>query len=802
MDKYRFAERFEEKIETTSGTLISEATVENCYKAIAELVKDQITRYWVRTTRRYHEEQVKQVYYFSLEFMLGKTLEKSLEFLGLEKVAREALAFYNVDLDDVYKAEPDPGLGNGGLGRLAACFMDSLANLDIPGHGCSIRYQYGLFEQKIVNGYQVEQPDYWLRNDNIWEIKKPNKSCIVKYYGNIHEVDDPQTGRKHFIHENYEAIRAVPYDVAVVGDADDRTVNTLRLWSAESVKQFDFGQFSVGNYVGAQAGRYAVEAISEVLYPDDSNYQNRLLRLKQQYFFVSAGLQSIMRHYKKHYSDFRELPRYICIHINDTHPALAVPELMRILMDDEGFGWDEAWEITWSTISYTNHTIMPEALEKWRVDVFSTLLPRIYMITQEINERWCRELIEQGFNEERIARMAIIAYDEVRMAYLAVVGSHSVNGVAEVHSRLLKTELFRDFREVFPERFTNVTNGVTQRRWLHRSNHGLATLLSEAIGDDWKRNMRLLTQLDSGGVVRDPAFLERLARIKHSEKERLSKLIMDSNEIELSPNAIFDVQVKRIHAYKRQLMNILHIRCLYNQLLDDPNANIYPRVFIFAGKAAPGYHLAKQIIKLINDTAQQINNDLRIRDMIKVVFLENYRVSLAERIFPASDVSEQISTASKEASGTGNMKFMMNGAITIGTLDGANIEIFDAVGESNCIRFGLTVPEVLELYRDRSYNPRDCVASNPQLARVINELFDRGAYREVYDSLLTYGDEFFVLRDFDSYVEAQARLDALYRDPETWNRMSAMNIAYSGKFSSDESIREYATRIWKMKAPT
>ncbi|MDR0819910.1 MAG: glycogen/starch/alpha-glucan phosphorylase [Oscillospiraceae bacterium] len=797
MDKYRFAERFEEKIETACGILVSEATPQDCYNALAELVKDQITRYWVRTTRRYRDEQVKQVYYFSLEFMLGKMLEKNLIFLGLEDVAKEALADYQIDIEDVYRIETDPGLGNGGLGRLAACFMDSFANLDLAGQGCGIRYQYGLFEQKIINGYQAELPDNWLRNENIWEIKKPNKSAIVKFYGNIHEVDDPQTGRQHFIHENYEAVMAIPYDIPIAGSHEGRGVNSLRLWSAESVKQFDFGQFSSGNYMGAAADRYSAEAISEVLYPDDSNYQNRLLRLKQQYFFVSAGLQSIIRHYKKHYGDLSKLSDYICVHINDTHPALAVPELMRILMDDEGFNWDDAWDITRRTISYTNHTIMPEALEKWNVDVYSTLLPRIYMITHEINERWCRELVERyGFDDKKVARMAIEAYHEVRMAYLAVVGSHSVNGVAAVHSELLKTELFKDFYELFPERFGNVTNGVTQRRWVMRSNPGLASTITDAIGGGWKTDMKLLTKLDTDGYLDDRYFIEGLYKIKRSAKERLAKIILDSNNVIVDPDAIFDVQVKRIHAYKRQLMNVMHLLSLYNKLRDEPEFDIYPRVFIFAGKAAPSYRLAKEIIKLINDTAQTINNDPLIRGRIKVVFLENYRVSLAERIFPASDVSEQISTASKEASGTGNMKFMMNGAVTIGTLDGANIEIFDAVGEANCIQFGLTVPEVLELYRNRTYNSREYYENDPRIHKVVNGLANQGGFREVYDSLITHGDEFFVLKDFASYVDAQRRLEASYRDRPTWQRMSAMNIAYSGRFSSDESICNYAKNIW------
>jgi len=800
MDRNQFRERFEEKLETLRGVLLNEASTQDCYEAIAALTMEQITRKWVRSNKRNRDGSKKEVYYFSLEFMLGPSLQRNLQYLGIEETVEETVSELGFSMSEIYATELDPGLGNGGLGRLAACYMDSMAFLGIAGNGCSIRYKYGLFEQKIINGYQVEQPDNWLRDKNPWEIRKNEKSVLIKYYGNIHSVDDLETGRKHFIHENYEAVKAVPYDVPMPGSGENSgTVNTLRLWSAESINQFDFRQFSDGNYLGAAENKYSAEAISEVLYPDDSNYTNRVLRLKQQYFFVSAGLQSIIRHYKKRGGDLKALPEKISIHINDTHPALAVPELMRILMDDEGFGWEEAWNLTMRTISYTNHTIMPEALEKWSVDLYSTLLPRIYMITHEINERWCRALSDKyNYPAKKISELAIEAFGEIRMAYLAIVGSHSINGVAKVHSELLKRELFRDFYAILPERFCNVTNGVTQRRWVRKANPGLSSAITDAIGSGWVNDMKQLTRLDSEGFVNKPEFLSRLAEVKRREKEKLAKIIYESTDIAVNPSAIFDVQVKRIHAYKRQLLNVLNIYNTYNELLENPAADIVPRVFVFAGKAAPSYRLAKDIIKLINSLAVMINNDKRIRDSLKVVFLENYRVSLAERIFPASDVSEQISTASKEASGTGNMKFMMNGAVTIGTLDGANIEIFEAVGEGNYVQFGMTVEEVLAEYRKGTYNSEEVCSNDPRLKKIITQLQENAEFQNVYDSLITYNDDFFVLKDFDSYVNAQKKIEALYRDTFRWRHISAMNIAYSGKFSSDESIREYAKHIWRV----
>jgi len=801
-DKDIFSMLFIDKLEVVRGVSIEDANVDDCYIALSSLIRDQVMKQWTKTgTRIYKQDKKKQVYYFSLEFLLGRMLERNIMSLGLMDVCEEALTDLGLDPQAIYNVELDPGLGNGGLGRLAACFMDSLAFLGFPGNGCSIRYKYGLFEQKIVDGYQVEMPDNWLRNESQWEIKKPHKSVLVKFFGNIRE--EVGNGRLFFHHENFESVVAMPYDVPIPGH-ESGTVNTLRLWSAESTQQFDYGSFSSGDYLNAVSRKYSAEAISEVLYPDDSNYQNRMLRLKQQYFFVSAGLQSILSHYKKHYGSVKELHEHISIHINDTHPALAVPELMRLLMDGEGFGWDEAWDITVKTISYTNHTILPEALERWPEDSFAQLLPRVYMIVREINERWCA-LLRERFHDDmgKIASMSIISHGDISMAYLAVVGSHSINGVARVHSELLKHELFRNFYEIFPERFANMTNGITHRRWVHRANPGLSRLISDTIGEEWIREPLKLSLLDETGAVRDKVFLGKMREIKRCAKERLAKVIAESNGIVVSPDSIFDVQIKRIHAYKRQLLLALSIIDQYYNILDNPGIDVAPRTFITAGKAAPSYHFAKEIIKFIAVIGDKINNDPRIRDLIKVVFLENYRVSLAEVIFPASELSEQISTASMEASGTGNMKFMMNGAVTIGTHDGANIEIFEAVGEGNYIDFGLTVPEVLELRRNQSYNSREFLANHERLQRIVHDFINadpkdalKAEFPYIYDSLITHNDEFFVMKDFDAYVEAQAKANALYLDTDKWSVMAAMNIAHSGCFSSDEVIKRYAKEIW------
>ena len=802
-DKNVFSLLLEEKLEVSRGVSAEDATVEDCYMALAHLIRDQAMKRWVQTSRSYEKNKQKQVYYFSLEFLLGKLLESNILALGLQDVCEESLKSLGFDPQEVYGVELDPGLGNGGLGRLAACFLDSLAFLGLPGHGCSIRYKYGLFEQKIVDGYQVELPDNWLRNEAVWEIKKPAKAVLIKFFGDIRE--EIAHGRHRFYHENFEPVIAMPYDVPIVGGADG-SVNTLRLWSAQATEQFDFGSFSGGDYLNAVSRKYSAEAISEVLYPDDSNYENRLLRLKQQYFFVSAGIQSIISHYKKHYGDIRELSDHVAIHINDTHPALAIPELMRILLDEEGLGWDEAWEITVKTISYTNHTVLPEALERWPEEVFSKLLPRIYMIVREINERFCHLLWQKlDGNLEKISQMAILANGEVSMAYLAIAGSHAVNGVARVHSEILKDQLFRNFYEVFPERFNNKTNGIAHRRWVQKANKELTQLINQAIGPEWIREPMQLARLDEIGAVRDPAFLGELQRIKRANKVRLADLIGETQGIQINPDSIFDIQIKRIHAYKRQLLLLLHILDQYNAILDNPGLDIIPRTFIMAGKAAPSYHFAKEIIKLISVVADKVNNDPRVQDRIKLVFLENYRVSLGEVLFPAADLSEQISTAGKEASGTGNMKFMMNGAVTIGTYDGANIEIFEAVGKGNYIPFGLTVPEVIALRAAGSYNSRAFLLEHPRLGRIVND-FIKGAsceagyaqFPHIYDSLTTYHDDYLVMLDFDSYTEAQQSADRLYRDQAEWLRMTAVNIAHSGRFASDEVIRKYAKEIWRL----
>jgi len=802
LDKNIFSLLFLEKLEVARSVSVEDATAEDCYIALSYMIRDQIMKRWVQTSRTYAREGKKEVFYLSLEFLMGKMLESNIMSLGLRDVCDEILQKYGFDFDKVCDVELDPGLGNGGLGRLAACFMDSFAYLGIPGHGCSIRYKYGLFEQKIIDGHQVELPDNWLRNEAVWEVKKPKKHVFIKFFGNIRE--EVVAGKHYYYHENFEPVIAMPYDMPLVG-YENNTVNTLRLWSAESIHPFDFSSFSSGDHVDAISRKYSAEAISEVLYPDDSNYENRMLRLKQQYFFVSASVQSIIMHHKKHRGDMRSLSDYVAIHINDTHPALAVPELMRILMDDEHLGWDEAWDITVRTISYTNHTLLPEALERWPEYVFAKLLPRIHMIVHEINERFCRMLFEKLDGDlNRIARMAIVANGEISMAYLAIVGSYATNGVAQVHSDLLKTDLFADFYEIYPERFHNKTNGIAHRRWVHKANPYLSTLISDAVGADWVRNPLKLSQLDEKGFVQDKTFLAKLGEIKRFNKAYLANIIFQSNGIAINPDSIFDIQVKRIHAYKRQLLLLLHVMDKYYDVLDNPSKEIVPRTFIMAGKAAPGYHFAKEIIKLTSVIANIVNNDPRVSDIIKVVFLENYRVSLAEHIFPAADLSEQISTAGMEASGTGNMKFMMNGAVTIGTYDGANIEIFEAVGKGNYIPFGLTVPEVLKLRTSSMYNSKSLVAKHERLSRIVYDLINRSSktgnveFPHVYGNLFEGNDPFLVLLDFDDYSHAQSKADTLYKDANKWLHMSAMNIAHSGRFASDETIRKYASDVWKV----
>ncbi len=801
-DKERFKEAFCEKLETIHGKSVKEATITDEYITLGTMIREHLTRNWIATNNRYRESGEKQVYYFSMEFLLGRLLGNNLINLGIRDICKEGLSELGVDLDELEAVEPDAGLGNGGLGRLAACFLDSLASLSLPGHGCGIRYKYGLFEQKIVEGHQVELPEYWLREGNVWEFRKFDKAVEVRFGGDVQmkKID----GRVHFQHEHYEPVLAVPYDIPITG-YHNKTVNTLRLWSAEPAPQCDsFLTSGLNIQQKALDYKYATESISQFLYPDDTNQEGRLLRLKQEYFLVSAGIQSVLRAYKRRNSSLHDLPNKVAFHINDTHPALAVPELMRILMDQEGYSWEKAYEITTQTISYTNHTTLSEALETWPEDLFKALLPRIYMIVEELNERFCRELWNHYPGDwDRIHKMAIIADGRVKMSHLAIVGSHSVNGVAKVHTNILKKREMKLYHEHYPYKFNNKTNGITHRRWLLKANPKLADLITRVIGEGWLRHPEDLIHLEK--YASDASFLEELSRIKQKNKEKMARYIKEHSGINVDSRSLFDVQVKRIHAYKRQVLNVLHIMHLYNQLKENPNMEFYPRTFIFGGKAAPGYYQAKRTIKLITALAETINSDPDIKDLIKVIFLDNYRVSLAELVIPASDLSEQISTASKEASGTGNMKFMMNGAITIGTLDGANIEMLDEVGNDHMYIFGLSPSEVMSYYQHGGYRSYDIYETDPRVKKVLDQLSSgfpgnsRGDFNTIHDCLLAHNDEYFTLKDFDSYVEAQQEAGLAYTDQRRWLEMAAVNIAHSGKFSSDRTISQYASGIWEIE---
>lgn len=799
INKEIFKKDYERKFLEMHGTDLKDGKSVHQYETLGSLVRDYVAESWYNTNKRYNETSEKQVYYFSMEFLLGRLLGDALLNLGIRDICRDALEELGINLEELENYEQDQGLGNGGLGRLAACFLDSMASLNIPGHGCGIRYKYGFFEQKIINGMQVEAPDNWLREGNVWEIRKADKAEIVKFGGMI--KSEEVNGRLTFTHINYQPVLAVPYDTPVVGYNND-VVNTLRLWSAETVSNdFDFSSFSRGEFLKAIEYKNSVEAISQVLYPDDSVYEGKKLRLKQQYFFVSAAIQGIIKHYKKNGGNIEELDDRIAIHINDTHPTLAIPELMRILLDEEGLSWENAMRITTNTVSYTNHTILAEALEKWSVDMFRNLLPRIYMIVEEMNERYCADLWNKYIGQwDKISKMAIIGDGYVRMANLAIVGSHSVNGVAKLHTEILKKQEMSDFYYLYPTKFNNKTNGITHRRWLMKSNPELTTLLKSTIGESFIKHPTDMENFEK--YVDNPGVIEELASIKKHNKERLAKHIHDTKGIIVDTNSIFDVQIKRIHAYKRQTLNCLRIMDLYRRLLENPNLDIVPRTFMFAGKAAPAYYLAKNTIELINAVGEKINNDPRVNDKIKVVFLENYNVSLAEKIIPATDLSEQISTTTKEASGTSNMKFMMNGAVTVATLDGANVEIRDEVGDDNIVIFGLTEREVLDYYQRGGYSAWDTRNSDSRLISVTDDLVngfysnDRNRFRSIYENLLNYNDEFFVLKDFDSYLKAQDRVDELYRNTQKWQRMCGVNIAHSGIFSSDRTILEYAHGIW------
>lgn len=777
---------------------LEESSVLHQYIALAELIKEYTFERWMNTNKKYSKEGTKQVYYFSMEFLLGKFLGNNLINLGIKDIVEEALDDLGIKLSELENTEREAGLGNGGLGRLAACFLDSMAALSIAGHGNGIRYKYGFFKQQIRDGYQVEIPDDWLRHGYPWEIRRVDKSVVVKFGGNVYFTHE--NGRFAAKHEGYEEVLAVPYDVPIIGYGTD-TVNTLRLWNAEvKDKDFDFNSFSEGDYTKAVEYKYSVESISQVLYPNDATEKGKLLRLKQEYFFVSAGVQSIMRTYKKTGYSIYDFPKYVAIHINDTHPAVAVAELMRILIDEEKISWEDAWDITTKTMAYTNHTIMSEALEKWPVDMFKKLLPRIYLIIEEINRRFCIELMERYKNDwNKVNSMAIISNGWIKMANLAIVGSHSVNGVSKLHTEILKNQELRDFNEYYPGKFNNKTNGITHRRWLIKANPELTNLIANTIGCDFLTNPKELIKLEE--YKDNKAFLDSLAKIKYNNKVKFADYIRKTQGVKIDPNSIFDVQSKRLHAYKRQLLNILHVINLYNEIQDNPNLDVVPHTFIFSSKAAPSYYLAKKIIKLINSVGDKINKDARVRDRIKVVFAENYNVSLAEKLIPSAEVSEQISTASKEASGTGNMKFMMNGAITLGTLDGANVEIFEEVGNDNIIIFGMTSDEVINHYKNRDYHSWDLYYQDRRITRILNELDDgyfapKGEFKDIFDHLLTFNDEFFVLKDFAAYCEAQKKVNRLYVDKMKWNSMSLINIAHSGRFSSDNTISEYAKDIW------
>ena len=801
-----FKEAYLMKLIEGEGITLDEATHWDQFVALVILLKEKMSYY--RAINQNSMSQGKQVYYFSMEFLIGRLLLNYLVNFKIEDLVREGLAELDINLDDLLEQEADPGLGNGGLGRLAACFLDSMAFLGIEGHGNGIRYKYGLFEQKIIAGNQVEVADNWLKNGYPWEIRKPNRAIIVKFKGNVRTELNKE--RVTFYHENYEPVLAVPYDVPIMSYDNPLYVNNLRLWSAEAISgELDLSCFNRGEFKQATSYKSEVEAISYILYPDDSSRAGRELRLKQEYFFVAAGLGSIVRTYKKknRLSTLQDFSRRVAVHINDTHPVLCIPELMRILIDEEGMGWDEAWNITVNTMSFTNHTIMPEAMEKWPIDMFKDLLPRIYLIIEEIDRRFKEDLKRKFLDNEEVIRNTQILKDGyVWMVNLAIVGSSSVNGVARLHTEILKKEVFKEYYQIFGYKFNNKTNGVNHRRFLLAANPKLSHLITEAIGPKWKEEAGELQKLH---VFKDDnSFLEQLANVKYENKCRLAEKVKAKQGIILDPRSIFDVQVKRIHAYKRQLLNVLKIMHLYNKAINDPESLTASHTFIFGGKAAPGYHYAKIVIKLINALSQKIARDPKASQKLKVVFSENFNVTQGELIYPAADISEQISTASKEASGTGNMKFMMNGAITLGTLDGANVEINQAVGEDNIFIFGLTAEQVLNYTRYGGYRSWDEYHANSDISTCVDQLssgfFDNMGeeFKVLYDSLMIYNDEYFVLKDFQSYIEMHEKLQTLHLSQKDWNRTSLVNIAESGIFSSDRTIREYADKIWKIRYRT
>ena len=805
--KEAFKKSVKDNVKFLYRKTIEEATQEQIFQAVSYTVKDVIIDNWLETQKAYDEQDPKIVYYMSMEFLMGRALGNNLINLCGYGEVKEALEELGFDLNCIEDQEPDPALGNGGLGRLAACFLDSLATLNYAAYGCGIRYHYGMFKQQIKDGYQIEVPDNWLKNGYPFELRRPEYAKEVHFGGYVRAEYDAEKGVTRFIHEGYQAVKAIPYDMPITG-YDNDVVNTLRIWDAEPIVDFELDSFDKGDYKKAVEQENLARNIVEVLYPNDNHYAGKELRLKQQYFFVSASLQEAIAKYKKKHDDIHKLYEKVTFQMNDTHPTVAVAELMRILMDEEGLGWDEAWEVTTKSVAYTNHTIMSEALEKWPIELFSRLLPRVYQIIEEINRRFILEIqAKYPGNYEKIKKMAIIYDGQVKMAHLAIAAGYSVNGVARLHTEILKNQELKDFYEMMPQKFNNKTNGITQRRFLLHANPLLADWITEHIGPDWITDLPQLKKL--AVYADDEKALQEFMNIKFKNKERLAKYILEHNGVEVDPHSIFDVQVKRLHEYKRQLLNILHVIYLYNQIKMHPEMEFYPRTFIFGAKASAGYATAKKIIKLINSVADVVNNDASINGKIKVVFIENYRVSNAEWIFAAADVSEQISTASKEASGTGNMKFMLNGAPTLGTMDGANVEIVEEVGAENAFIFGLSSDEVINYENNGGYDPNVIYNTDEEIRQVLMQLIngtfsnDTELFRDLYDSLLNTkntdrADRYFILADFRSYADAQKRVEAAYRDEKGWAKKALLNTACSGKFTSDRTIQEYVDDIWHL----
>ena len=806
-NKEKFIEDVKENVKNLYRKTLEEASQQEIFQAVSYTVKDVIIDDWLATQKAFDKQDPKMVYYMSMEFLMGRALGNNMINLKMYKEVKEALEEIGLNLDEIEDQEPDPALGNGGLGRLAACFMESLATLGYAAYGCGIRYRYGMFKQKIKDGFQVEVPDNWLKNGYPFELRRPEYSYEVKFGGYV-RAEVTEEGKTRFVQENYQSVLAVPYDMPIVGYGN-HVVDTLMIWDAEPMECFELDSFDKGDYHKAVEQENLARNLVEVLYPNDNHIAGKELRLKQQYFFVSASVQRALARYKKHHDDIHKLPEKVTFQLNDTHPTVAVAELMRILLDEEGLSWDEAWEITTKTCAYTNHTIMAEALEKWPIEIFSRLLPRIYQIVEEINRRFILQIqAEFPGDNGKVARMAIVYDGQVKMAHLAIAAGYSVNGVAKLHTEILKNEQLHDFYELFPQKFNNKTNGITQRRFLMHGDPLLADWVSEHIGNDWITNLAHIEKLAI--YATDKKAQQEFMNIKYQNKLRLAKYIKEHNGIEVDPRSIFDVQVKRLHEYKRQLLNILHVMYLYNELKEHPDMDFYPRTFIFGAKAAAGYKNAKLTIKLINNVADVINNDRSINGKIKVVFIEDYRVSIAEWIFAAADVSEQISTASKEASGTGNMKFMLNGALTLGTMDGANVEIVEEVGKENAFIFGMSSDEVIAHERNRDYDPMQIFNTDQDIRKVLMQLIngfyspnDPELFRDLYNSLLNtqctqFADTYFILKDFRSYAEAQKRVMEAYKDEEGWAKSAILNIAHAGKFSSDRTIQEYVDDIWHL----